>query len=110
MTVEPSLISRDKEEKFLLTARAALKQRARDTAARVQWSEEDTDEDEDDGVFPESDPRKDNNVERDLQINMEDEEGRLCAALCWGDRPGYPGSRPMDCASRRHQHCVRNAF
>lgn len=75
MTVEPSLISRDKEEKFLLTARAALKQRARDTAARVQWSEEDTDEDEDDdGVSPESHPRKDDKAEGDLQINVEDEE------------------------------------
>lgn len=40
----------------------------------MQWSEEDTDEDEDDGVSPESQPRKDEKAEGDLQINMEDEE------------------------------------
>ncbi|GAB1291294.1 Probable 28S rRNA (cytosine-C(5))-methyltransferase [Apodemus speciosus] len=54
--------------------RAALKQKARDAAAGAQWSEEDTDEDEDDGVAPESHPRKDGGAEGDLQINVEDEE------------------------------------
>lgn len=42
---------------------------------RVLWNEEDTDEDEDDdGVSPESHPRKDDKAEGDLQINVEDEE------------------------------------
>ncbi|XP_031239291.1 probable 28S rRNA (cytosine(4447)-C(5))-methyltransferase [Mastomys coucha] len=70
--------SEDEEEKLLPIERAALKQKARDTAAGAQWSEEDTDEeDDDDGgdvVSPESHPRKDDKAEGDLQINVEDEE------------------------------------
>ncbi|XP_052030850.1 probable 28S rRNA (cytosine(4447)-C(5))-methyltransferase [Apodemus sylvaticus] len=64
--------SEAEEEKLLPIERAALKQKARDTAAGAQWSEEDTDED--DGVAPESHPRKDDKAEGDLQINVEDEE------------------------------------
>ncbi|XP_021046051.1 probable 28S rRNA (cytosine(4447)-C(5))-methyltransferase [Mus pahari] len=64
----------EEEEELLPIERAALKQKAQDPAAAgVQWSEEDTDED-DDGVSPESHPRKDDKTEGDLQINVEDEE------------------------------------
>lgn len=66
--------SEDEEEKLLPIERAALKQKARDAADGTQWSEEDTDEDEDEGVTPESHPRKDDKAEGDLQINVEDEE------------------------------------
>lgn len=66
--------SSEAEEKLLPIERAALKQKARDAAAGAQWSEEDSDEDEDDGVTPESHPRKDDRAEGDLQINVEDEE------------------------------------
>lgn len=66
--------SSEAEEKLLPIERAALKQKARDATAGAQWSEEDTDEDEDDGVAPESHPRKDDGAEGDLQINVEDEE------------------------------------
>ncbi|XP_028610286.1 probable 28S rRNA (cytosine(4447)-C(5))-methyltransferase [Grammomys surdaster] len=65
--------SEGEEEKLLPIERAALKQKAQDAAAGAQWSEEDTDED--DGVSPESHPRKDDKAEGDLQINVEDEEG-----------------------------------
>lgn len=64
--------SEDEEEKLLPIERAALKQKARDPADGTQWSEEDTDEDE--GVTPESHPRKDDKAEGDLQINVEEEE------------------------------------
>ncbi|XP_021492709.1 probable 28S rRNA (cytosine(4447)-C(5))-methyltransferase [Meriones unguiculatus] len=64
----------DEEKKLLPIERAALKQKAQDAAAGGQWSEEETDEEEDDEVSPESHPKKDDKAERDLQINVEDEQ------------------------------------
>ncbi|XP_051011339.1 probable 28S rRNA (cytosine(4447)-C(5))-methyltransferase [Acomys russatus] len=66
--------SEDEEGKLLPIERAALKQKARESAAGGQWSEEETDEEEDDEVSPTSHLKKDDKTEGDLQINVEDEE------------------------------------
>ncbi|KAL1791454.1 putative 28S rRNA (cytosine(4447)-C(5))-methyltransferase [Sigmodon hispidus] len=66
--------SEDEEGKLLPIERAALKEKAREAAAGGQWSEEETDEGEDDGIPPESCLQKDDKAEGDLQINVEDAE------------------------------------
>lgn len=57
-------------EKLLPIERAARREKTREAAAGAQWSEEETDEEE--GMFPESGPPKDE-AEGGLQINVDEE-------------------------------------
>uniref|UniRef100_A0A0N8EUB8 Nucleolar protein 1 n=1 Tax=Heterocephalus glaber TaxID=10181 RepID=A0A0N8EUB8_HETGA len=60
-------------EELLPIERAAQKQKAWEAAAGAQWSEEETDEEDEEGMSPESGPTKDE-AEGGLQINVDEEE------------------------------------
>ncbi|XP_053517467.1 probable 28S rRNA (cytosine(4447)-C(5))-methyltransferase [Artibeus jamaicensis] len=67
--------SEDEGEELLPIERAARKQKAQEAAAGGQWSEEETDEEEEEEkMSPESGPQKEDKIDEDLQINVDEEE------------------------------------
>uniref|UniRef100_F6S2Y2 Nucleolar protein 1 n=1 Tax=Equus caballus TaxID=9796 RepID=F6S2Y2_HORSE len=62
----------DEGEELLPIERAAQKQKAQEAVAGGQWIEEETDEEEE--ISPESGPKKDDEPDGGLQINVDEEE------------------------------------